>query len=1071
MGAAGTVAGGSGANAITFTGGANTLTFTNATSGLTGNIGVTESLTFDQSSIGTTVANVITGGGSVAKTGTSTITLSGANSYTGGTMVNAGKLALTGAGTLGATTNAVTVNGATAILDLGGTAQTQNGGVVLQGGGTIQNGTLSSSGTFDMQSGTVTAVLAGTGGVSKTTVGTVTFSGANTYTGGTTITAGTLALAVGGTLGATTNAVTVNGATAVLNLGGTTQTQNGGVVLQGGGTIQNGTLSSSGTFDMQSGTVSAVLAGTGGVSQTTAGTVEFSGANTYTGSTTITAGTLVAASNGALPTATNVAVNSGGTLAIGNGIAARISSLAGDGAVVIGSSTTSLRIGGTSGNPSTTFSGPITGAGSLRLSRGSLTLTGASSIGGDLTVDAGTTLTTSGAGASFEVGGLPSGKRGVDVTGTLNVLNGATFTATQNLFVSGRMTVNGASATVNEVTWVGAIPAFSPAASLRIENGGTLNSVGDAFITNIFSRPTVTVTGTGSVWKVGGALNVGDPTASAGLAGTLTVSNGGVVNVTGATGIAALLTSLGPSTVNVTGAGSALSTNSLAIGAVLADGSNLAGVLTVAEGGVVNAAGGTTIRAAGTLNLGTGGLAGSIVTPTIANDGQIVANFTDTLTLAADISGTGRLSKSGTGALTLTGTNTYLGGTTINGGTLAIFQDANLGAASGALTFGGGTLQAQAGFSTVRAITLNAGGGTIDTNGNAVTASGPIGGVGGLIKIGAGALTLSGNNTYSGGTVLQQGTLRLEHDSALGTGALMTLGSVVDYANGVTIANPIILNSNETQLQVLTGTATQSGDISETGGPRPLEKIGAGTLVLMGANTYTGPTTISAGTLVAGSNDALPTVTDVTVNGGAALEIGNGIVARINSLAGGGTLVIGSSDPTTYLGIGFNGGATTTFSGSITGAGSLDLVGGSLTLTGASSIGGDLTVCSCATLTISGPGASFAGLDRTEIDGTLNVLNGGTFTTSDLAVVGSMTVSGENSTATVNGLTLVGAIPSFTPASLRIENGGRMNSVGGAIIANDFSVPNVTVTGMGSVWQIGTALEVGDASLSGLPGA
>ena len=215
----------------------------------------------------------------------------------------------------------------------------------------------------------------------------------------------------------------------------------------------------------------------------------------------------------------------------------------------------------------------------------------------------------------------------------------------------------------------------------------------------------------------------------------------------------------------------------------------------------MNAAGGTTILAAGTLNLGTGGFAGSIVTPTIANGGQIAANFTDTLTLAADISGTGKPTKSGTGTLTLKGTNTYLGGTTINGGTLAIFQDANLGAASGALTFGGGTLQAQAGFSTARAITLNAGGGTIDTNGNAVTASGLIGGVGGLTKIGAGMLALSGNNTYSGGTVLQQGTLRLEHDSALGTGALTTLGSVVDYANGVTIANPIILNSNETSFR------------------------------------------------------------------------------------------------------------------------------------------------------------------------------------------------------------------------------------------------------------------------------
>src|SRR5262249_56629531 len=74
-----------------------------------------------------------------------------------------------------------------------------------------------------------------------------------------------------------------------------------------------------------------------------------------------------------------------------------------------------------------------------------------------------------------------------------------------------------------------------------------------------------------------------------------------------------------------------------------------------------------------------------------------------------------------------------------------------------------------------------------------------------------------------------------------------------DFVDGVTIANPIIVNSNTTQLQVTAGTATQAGVISELNGPRPIEKIGAGTLVLTAANTYSGPTTISAGTLVLGS--------------------------------------------------------------------------------------------------------------------------------------------------------------------------------------------------------------------------
>ena len=109
------------------------------------------------------------------------------------------------------------------------------------------------------------------------------------------------------------------------------------------------------------------------------------------------------------------------------------------------------------------------------------------------------------------------------------------------------------------------------------------------------------------------------------------------------------------------------------------------------------------------------------------------------------------LTKIGAGTLTLSGINAYSGGTIINGGTLAVSADNNLGSASGALSFGGGTLQFLAGFSLSRNVTLNAGGGTLDTNGNSVTVSSPISGSGGLTKIGTGTLTLSGVNTYAGG--------------------------------------------------------------------------------------------------------------------------------------------------------------------------------------------------------------------------------------------------------------------------------------------------------------------------------
>ena len=113
MGVAGSVAGGLGADAITFTGGANTLTFSKATTGLSGNVDVTGSLTFDQSGIDTTVGNVITGSGSVVKTGTHAITLSGVNTYTGGTTINGGVLSAVGDDNLGASTGGLAFGGGT----------------------------------------------------------------------------------------------------------------------------------------------------------------------------------------------------------------------------------------------------------------------------------------------------------------------------------------------------------------------------------------------------------------------------------------------------------------------------------------------------------------------------------------------------------------------------------------------------------------------------------------------------------------------------------------------------------------------------------------------------------------------------------------------------------------------------------------------------------------------------------------------------------------------------------------------------------------------------------------------
>ena len=193
-------------------------------------------------------------------------------------------------------------------------------------------------------------------------------------------------------------------------------------------------------------------------------------------------------------------------------------------------------------------------------------------------------------------------------------------------------------------------------------------------IEGIGASTTVTVTGPGSSWTVGRTLFVGG--FSFGGTGALTISAGGTVNSSGPLWIGSDPDpSLGfaRASVSVTGAGSVLNANGgLLVGYPGCGCGDYTGALTAADGGTVNAGAGLQIGHLGTLAIGAGGLAGTIVTPAIVNDGAIVADFVDTATLAANISGTGTLTKQGSGRLILTGNSSYTGATSVLSGLLTV---------------------------------------------------------------------------------------------------------------------------------------------------------------------------------------------------------------------------------------------------------------------------------------------------------------------------------------------------------------------------------------------------------------
>jgi autotransporter-associated beta strand protein len=277
-----------------------------------------------------------------------------------------------------------------------------------------------------------------------------------------------------------------------------------------------------------------------------------------------------------------------------------------------------------------------------------------------------------------------------------------------------------------------------------------------------------------------------------------------------------------------------------------------------------------------------------IHTADIGTDAKIAiaSNISNDTTLSS-------IKKTGAGFLQLSGTNTFTGGVTLEAGWLLVGSNAALG--TGALTLTGGTLAPIANVSLANNVALNSSIklGDCDTT-TSITFTGVISGTGAFDTHGSGDIVFSGNNTWTGGIAFYGANhVYVNHANALGTGAVhfeSTSDTVLNIVSGINASigslsggdyeydAEIHLNStasltiNQTADGVYGGAISGYNDGSTDGG---LVKNGSATLTLAGQNSYSGPTIINAGTLVAdGANNYYQLGHGaVTINSGATLAL------------------------------------------------------------------------------------------------------------------------------------------------------------------------------------------------------
>jgi autotransporter-associated beta strand protein len=546
------------------------------------------------------------------------------------------------------------------------------------------------------------------------------------------------------------------------------------------------------------------ITGTGVLIQMGTGTTILTGSNT-----TYSGGTLI----------------SNGTLRVGAGLTGSIGDT--NGSLGTGNVTNNATLAFSRRFASDTVSNNISGTGALRMfGSGVLTLVGSNSYSGLTTINSGYTLQIGTGGTN---GTLGTGS--VSNEGTLSFNRSDLYTASNAISGAGKLSQIGSGTTILLASNSYSGETTVTNGMLQIGNGGTTGSVGSGGIA---------LSGSGNL-----AFNRAD---------SVTVAN------------------------SIGGGGGTLSQ----IGS---------GTLILAGGGATY---GGTVISNGTLQIGDGGANGSIGAGAITNNSVLAINSSTNIAFANDqaITGTGVLVQMGTGTTTLVANNTtYSGGTLISRGTLQVGSGANT-ATDGSLGTGNVTNNATLAFN--RGLASD-------------TVSNNISGTGALTMFGSGGLTLVGSNSYSGlttigsrytlqigtggtngtlgtGSVSNAGTLSFNRSdlytasnaisgtgklSQIGTGTTVLLGSN-SYSGATTVTNGVLqignggttgsiagdVVNNATLIFNRSDASTYSGTINGTGA---VTKQGGGALTLAGANSYSGVTTISGGTLALSGTGSIGT--------------------------------------------------------------------------------------------------------------------------------------------------------------------------------------------------------------------